>query len=222
MTFCPYCGVRQDVDLRQIHFRDLGADGSRPCPECQTALTTVEFDTTPPAQIERCGTCHGLFFNPGELEFLLEQKTNPFVWIDQAQIDQIGEDFGHHHEIVYRKCPICAERMSHVNFASRSGVILDQCGSHGYWVDGGELRRLLEWWRAGGKHIHQEAEAERARRLHAGMDTAPRKFVESKQEPINDGYHPMPSGPERRPIDGFDVSEGIVAVLCGLFGSLID
>ncbi len=166
VTYCPYCGVRQDVDLRQIHFRDLGSDENLRCPRCTTALGVIEFDSTPPLRVERCGTCLGMFFNPGEMEVLLENNTNPLVWVDNVQLNQIAEDFGHRHEIVYRKCPVCDERMSPHNFGGGSGVILDRCGTHGVWVEGGEIRRLLEWWRAGGKHIHQQNEAERAKRLY--------------------------------------------------------
>lgn len=222
MTFCPYCGVRQDIDLRQIHFRDLGADESLPCPVCETALNVVAFDTEPEVRVERCPTCFGSFFNPGELEFLLEQKTNPFVWIDLQQIEQIATDFGYQHEIIYRKCPMCAERMSHLNFGGSSGAILDQCGTHGLWVEGGELRRLMEWWRAGGKHIHQQAEMKRAGQLRYDHGDAPqRNFLSMSLPPVNDGYSP-PGRPIDEPISGFDVSDRIVAVVSGLLGSLFD
>lgn len=167
MTFCPFCGTRQDIDLRQIHFRDLGNDGSLPCPGCEGTLGVIEFDTDPPIRIERCESCLGHFFNPGELEALLEQKTNPLVWLDRQRLHEISENFGWNHEVVYLQCPMCRERMSHVNFGGESGVILDRCGAHGVWVEGGELRRLLEWWRAGGKHLHQAHEQEKAARLKA-------------------------------------------------------
>lgn len=166
MTFCPFCGVRQDVNLRQIHFRDLGANASFPCPHCVTPLDVIEFDTTPAMQIERCTTCFGMFFNPGELEFLLDAQTNPLVWLDPVQLNQIAADFGHSHDVVYRKCPMCSERMSPLNFGGHSGVILDRCGTHGLWLEGSELRRLTEWWRAGGKLIYQQHEAERVTRFY--------------------------------------------------------
>lgn len=171
MTFCPFCGVRQDVDLRQIHFRDTGENAGRPCPLCTTPLGVIEFDTEPPIIIERCATCLGMFFNPGELEALLDAQTNPLVWLDPGQLNRIAEDFGHQHEIVYRKCPVCAERMSHLNFGGHSGVILDRCGTHGVWLEGSELRRLTEWWRAGGRLIYQQNEAERVKNLYAVRDT---------------------------------------------------
>ena len=168
MTFCPYCGVRQDIDLRQIHYRDLGCDGTMACPSCESsALSVIEFETQPPMRVEHCQTCRGMFFNPGELQALLDQKTNPLVWLDTVQINQIAADYGHNHRVVYRKCPVCSERMSHINFGGRSGVILDRCGTHGLWAEHGELRRLTEWWRAGGKLIFQQDEADKTKRLFA-------------------------------------------------------
>lgn len=184
MNFCPYCGVRQDIDLRQLHFRDLSAEGaSLPCPECQLPLQLIEVATHPPMKIERCVTCFGMFFNPGELEAVLHQQTEAAVRFDSLMLEQISADFGHRHEVIYRKCPMCFERMSHFNFGGRSGVILDRCGTHGLWLDGGELRRLAEWWRAGGKLIHEKYEAERVGRL----------FVETK--PTRSGRHQVE--PER-------------------------
>lgn len=184
MTFCPFCGVRQDVNLRQIRFRDLGVDESLPCPSCATPLDVIEFETEPAIRIERCTTCYGTFFNPGELEALLDAQTNPLVWLDPAQLNQIAEDFGHQHEVVYKRCPMCAERMSHLNFGGRSGVILDRCGTHGVWLEGSELRRLTEWWRAGGKLIYQQNEAERVKKLYATPeDKRPRPGIGGFESP---------------------------------------
>ena len=170
MTFCPFCGVRADVDLRQIHFRDLGEDESMACPQCITPLGVIEFETEPRIRIERCTTCHGMFFNPGEIESLLDAQTNPLVWLDPVQIQQIADDFGHEREIFYQKCPMCAERMSHINFGGHSGVILDRCGTHGIWLEGSKLRRLTEWWRAGGKLIYQQNEADRVKGLYGSLE----------------------------------------------------
>ncbi len=76
MKFCPYCGVRQDIDLRQIHYRDLGSAEALACPSCESALSLIEFDTTPPMRVERCQACHGMFFNPGELQALLPTRSS--------------------------------------------------------------------------------------------------------------------------------------------------
>lgn len=174
MTFCPSCGVRQDVNLRQIHYRDLGTDASLPCPHCAIPLGVIEFDTNPAIRIERCTSCYGTFFNPGELESILEAQTNPLVWLDPAQLQQISADFSAPQEVAYHKCPVCQEFMNRFNFGGRSGVILDRCGQHGVWLEGSELRQLTEWWRAGGKHIHQQYEAQRTKKLFSEAAPTPR------------------------------------------------
>jgi len=164
-SVCPFCGVRNDVDLRGVDFHDLGVDGNLPCPDCQTPLGVIEFQADPKVRVERCPACLGLFFNPGELETILNDNTNSSVWLDKEGLRQVAAEYGFHNEVVYLKCPFCAERMSQINFGGTSGVVLDQCGSHGVWVQSTELRRLMEWWRVGGKLLYQQNEAERAKRL---------------------------------------------------------
>ena len=164
LTICPFCQSRQDVDLAQVHFRNLGHQGNMPCPSCESMLEVIEFESTPPLQIERCASCYGLFFNPGELEALLEAKIDQAVWIDGQRLQEIAQNFAYNHVVEYLKCPMCEERMSHINFGGKSGVIVDRCGAHGVWLQGGELRRLMEWWRAGGKHLHQQNEVEKLER----------------------------------------------------------
>ena len=112
-------------------------------------------------QIERCASCYGLFFNPGELEALLETKVDKAVWVDGQRLQEIAQNYGYNHVVEYLKCPLCEERMSHINFGGKSGVIVNRCGAHGVWLQGGELRHLMEWWRVGGKHLHQKNELEK-------------------------------------------------------------
>jgi Zn-finger nucleic acid-binding protein len=49
--------------------------------------------------------------------------------------------------------------MNRANFSDRSGIIIDVCRGHGTWFDREELRRVVEFIRAGG------VEATRARDL---------------------------------------------------------
>jgi hypothetical protein len=42
-------------------------------------------------------------------------------------------------------------------------VIVDTCREHGIWLDGGELRQLLEWTRAGGQIHHEKTRLEQER-----------------------------------------------------------
>ncbi len=50
--------------------------------------------------------------------------------------------------------------MNRVNFARVSGVILDICKADGVWFDREELRRIVEFIRAGGLETSRERERE--------------------------------------------------------------
>lgn len=148
-----------------------------PCPQCATALSVVEFETEPAIQIERCSTCHGLFFNPGEIETLLEKPSQPLGWLEPTAL---ANEEAHSREVAYQKCPVCAERMSRFNFGKNSSVIADRCGSHGIWLEGDKLRKLADWWHAGGKSIYQNPK-DRAKAFckageRRGSITSPKAF----------------------------------------------
>jgi Zn-finger nucleic acid-binding protein len=209
---CPFCGVRSDVNLRDIPYHDLESRGTLPCPDCQTPLAAIELDTGPNIQIERCPTCFGLFFNPGELEMVLNQSTNPFVRLDRQQLKEIATDYGFHHEVVYLKCPLCAERMSHINFGGSSGVILDLCGTHGVWLQNTELRRLMEWWHAGGKLIYEQNQEEQVRFLSTTTHKKPTPPGLSPAEKTWEGIKPA----------GDSAGTGLVSIIAGLAALLFD
>lgn len=110
--------------------------------------------------VEQCATCHGIFFDPDELEALLDETVATTYQIDYEKLarlsDEVLPDRG---RIRYRKCPVCQAFMNRVSAGARSGVVTDRCRDHGVWLDGGELRRLFEWRRAGGQ-LHHEKVAE--------------------------------------------------------------
>ena len=165
---CAYCGHCQDVDLTQVHFRNVNHPWDMSCPYCATALNTIALDTQSTLEIEQCPACFGLFFNPGELEFLLEVQQESLVWLDQTKLQHIAQEYGAPKNLRYVQCPVCAERMHHHHFGGSSGVFLDQCGSHGLWLESGELQRLREWWRAGGKLLYQQYVTSKIQSAHAG------------------------------------------------------
>lgn len=155
---CDYCGTRNDIDLKGIHyFTTHEIESVRICPRCSIRLTTIDLKVNGKFLIERCDQCLGLFFDPGELEALLEATVSNVFTINRSQLDDINttkrtSDYG----AVYIKCPVCSKIMNRVNFGTKSGVIVDRCKDHGVWLDGGELRHLFEWMKAGGKLLDQE------------------------------------------------------------------
>jgi len=121
-------------------------------------MKTIDLKLNGKFYIERCDQCMGLFFDPGELEVLLKASVKNVFHINRKKLDQINATMATQDQRVrYVKCPECDKVMNRVNFGSRSGVIVDRCSEHGVWLDGGELRHLFEWMKAGGEILDQEA-----------------------------------------------------------------
>jgi Zn-finger nucleic acid-binding protein len=125
-------------------------------------MESIKLKEIPDFTIERCPVCFGLFFDPDELNALLEASVNQVYSINLRKIwemNQIGEQ-GEERTAAYIKCPVCKGLMNRVNFGVRSGVVIDMC-IHGIWLDNGELRKLLEWRKAGGQLYHETVIEER-------------------------------------------------------------
>lgn len=183
---CNYCGSRNDTDLKGVHrYTTHELDSGRTCPRCHLPLQSIDLQLHGKFLIERCEQCLGLFFDPGELEALLQATVTHVYTINRKQLDNLNNALRNsEYGISYIKCPVCATLMNRVNFGARSGVIVDRCPDHGVWLDGGELRQLFEWSKAGGSLFEQERRArqrqekERAERQKTAMATGgdPREF----------------------------------------------
>lgn len=160
-TVCAYCGTRNSVDLKGVHEYTVAVpESERLCPRCGDALQTLNLHTAGTFLLEQCPTCFGLFFDPGELEALLETSVANVFQIDRQRLGALVQALGPR-PVEYGRCPVCRAFMNRVNFGSRSGVVVDRCRNHGVWLDGGELRQLLEWRKAGGQLLHEQLRAER-------------------------------------------------------------
>lgn len=160
---CEYCGNRTDIDLKGIHYNTTHEnEASRICPRCNVTLKTLDLKLEGRFLIDRCDHCLGIFFDPGELEFLLEATVKNISGIDQTGLNAINEKREpNQYPISYIKCPVCGQLMHRVNFGAKSGVIVDRCKEHGIWLDGGELRQLLEWMKLGGRLLEQERQQQK-------------------------------------------------------------
>lgn len=177
---CEYCGSRNDIDLVGINFYTTHElDAARICPRCNIPLQTINLKTGDKFLIERCDACLGLFFDPGELEALLEASVTNVFAVNQTQLESINNSLrSGDYSVTYVKCPVCSQMMNRVNFGAKSGVIVDRCKDHGVWLDGGELRHLMEWMKAGGKLLDQQRREEQKKEQVA---------QERKQLDSNDG-----------------------------------
>jgi len=176
---CQYCGSQNDVDLQGIHeFTVNRPESNRICPDCDIPLQTIDLHIDGKFYMERCTACMGLFFDPGELEALMEKSVSNVFSVDRKRLDTlVREESGSTKKVAYRKCPICRQLMHRINFGHQSGVVIDQCKPHGVWLDSGELKRLLDWKKAGGQLLHEtvrqhrDKERQREERLRVYQQT---------------------------------------------------
>jgi len=160
---CDYCGSRNDVDLTGVHYNTVhSCDTARLCPVCTAPLKTIDLGIAGKFFMERCEECLGLFFDPGELEALLEYSVRNVFEINQSRLELFKLSTQTNSRVAaYVKCPICSKMMNRINFGARSGVVIDRCREHGVWLDAGELRQLCEWMKAGGQLLAKERKEER-------------------------------------------------------------
>jgi Zn-finger nucleic acid-binding protein len=200
LLVCQYCNTRQDVDLAIISRYTVEKPGSdRICPRCHIPLQVVDLRLGGKFYIERCEDCLGLFFDPGELEALLDKTVTHVYEIDRQRLDEIQNvKRACEYPLGYIDCPVCKKLMNRINFGSRSGVIADKCRDHGLWLDGGELRQILEWVKAGGDLYHRQKQLENAR-LELEQE---KKNLQFKQ--IDSNLSAMRREPDQEPED-FDL-----------------
>lgn len=169
---CSYCNTRNDVDLHALQNHcATHSETERICPECNKTMQRIDFNIDGELQIEHCKQCYGLFFDPGEIEILLENSVSNVFDVNFKHLLNINRDRYQRKKIKYVPCPVCQVLMNRVNFGHRSGVVIDHCKKHGVWLDSGELTHLMEWKKAGGqlldKKIGRRPNTQRKRNLES-------------------------------------------------------
>ena len=157
---CAYCGTRNDTDLKGVHrYTVCEPETLRICPRCDIGMQTIDLKLEGKFLIERCPECLGLFFDSGELEALIKASVTNVYDVSRHKINELNKTLRNNdYPATYIKCPVCTKIMNRVNFGAKSGVIIDKCSEHGIWLDGGELRHLLEWVKAGGQILSKQRE----------------------------------------------------------------
>lgn len=166
---CVYCGTVNDVDLRRVSdYTQEAPPVRRNCPDCHESMAVVDISAAKGTRflVERCERCLGLFFDTNELEAVLDAAVAHSYQIDFARLGNL-ETPAPRDAITYRHCPDCGKLMNRVNFGARSGVITDQCRSHGVWLQPGELYRLLDWRKAGGLLYNEAVRKEKEKEAEA-------------------------------------------------------
>jgi Zn-finger nucleic acid-binding protein len=109
------------------------------CPVCAKDALIVEFKGI---ELDYCPVCHGVWFDAGELELLLEAaeletSTGFLTGIQKSREADTAEK--------KRQCPICRRKMNKVYIDEGKKIITDVCHyGHGMWFDGGEVASLVK------------------------------------------------------------------------------
>jgi len=172
-----------DTDLRKLYTASVERSGESPrtCPRCETSLETIRITLGAQFLVDRCLRCLGIFFDPAELETLMETAVHDAEAVDNLRISVLAEEGGQDDwPIAYLPCPVCGSMMNRRAYGARSGVVTDWCKHHGTWLDGGELGKLLTWARAGG--VRKTTQVEERRRHEEALRKERIKAWEPRRE----------------------------------------
>ncbi len=132
--FCVACGVGFSPETPPMAGKEV------PCPACETRM--------PPSSVggiglNECPGCHGLWVAGDQFDALVKRaaraREDRGVTADAPRVTGANPA---RQKLQYRRCPECDQFMLRVNYRRSSGVILDECGGHGTWLDADELEQV--------------------------------------------------------------------------------
>jgi Zn-finger nucleic acid-binding protein len=139
--FCPHCGSKADR-------KDSSAPAAtEQCPRCKTILEAVVVGAS---NVRECPRCEGIWTDTETLRQICADQEKQAAVLGMPTHLPSNEGLDIEKQIRYLPCPVCGDLMNRVNFANFSNVIVDVCREHGTWFDRDELRRIVEFIRAGG------------------------------------------------------------------------
>ena len=108
--------------------------GAMRCPKCRSDMEQVMIGGT---EVDRCYSCHGLWFDAGELGKLRNKEAAAALDIGDIKI---GKE---QNRIEQYRCPRCAGPMNRLVDPAQTHIWFEQCGScRGTFFDAGELTDL--------------------------------------------------------------------------------
>src|SRR5947209_2560949 len=103
------------------------------CPKCNGTMYSVTVESY---EIDRCGTCEGLWFDLREQEHLKEEVADSAHVLDCAPAEK-GKSFNN---IRNYNCPGCGGAMVKLAIPEQPHIQIEQCAvCHGAFFDAGEF-----------------------------------------------------------------------------------
>ncbi|MFH1810831.1 MAG: zf-TFIIB domain-containing protein [Pseudomonadota bacterium] len=162
--FCDQCGET----LRPMS-TEMASATAHDCPRCKVPLFAQTCAQYP---VEVCAECLGMWIVHDVLEQIyhdVPRRLEPALTRDVqvAKPEEMRERLGQN-AAAYIPCPSCGTMMNPVNYARKSGVIVDICRQHGVWFDADELNKILEFFTKGGAR-HDDVMAREKERIQAEL-----------------------------------------------------
>lgn len=195
-TICPCCLARVSDRARYCHYCATpilpeGRAGSRTehsCPACegQHRLHSRSLGQ-PPVSVLECSRCAGLWLSQEAFQVVADRAREAAVALADPPAGRQASGASRpssEGRTLYRRCPVCGERMHRRNHGGKDGAIIDRCKDHGFWFDAEELERILRWVRGGGESRVEERRQAEAR--HAARQvrlTMPDRSAWQQPEP---------------------------------------
>lgn len=144
---CPLCGGHQRETLEALSPR---------CPRCRKPLAVHLADEE---EYNLCPECGGLWLDRGEFRLVTREY-------DVYKKEDVNKEYFREplkDDVEYIPCVRCGKLMNRKNFGKISGVIIDECGSHGVWLDAGEIEKIRHFIADGGLERAQDLEIEKTK-----------------------------------------------------------
>ena len=179
---CPFCGALVDLSAARLTAycpdcltmspegarfcggcgKPLIVEPERPeaaserCPRCAVPMRNRTLDER---RVLECPVCLGMFVSVDTFETLIRKQEDRIgVSAEGARKSVLRAE-----PVTYIKCPECGGVMNRMNYGRISGVIVDYCRNHGYWLDNGELEKIAEFVASGGLKQRYLLEIEEAK-----------------------------------------------------------
>lgn len=157
---CEHCGKEINKSSRTCPFcsgevRDVFDPGLSPlCPRCSISLKTHIKDGE---VYNLCPKCGGMWldrdaFHQATKELDVYKKEDTQRKYFRGPVKD---------PLKYIPCVRCGKLMNRKNFARISGVIIDECRSHGVWLDSGEIEKIRLFIADGGLERAQDKQIEK-------------------------------------------------------------
>src|SRR3990172_4831197 len=144
---CPFCGGDAPEKVTAVR------------PECPRCNAPLGAQTHGGEEYDLCPSCGGLWLDRGEFRLLTSEYD---VYRNEkprgSSLREPARD-----PMEYIPCVRCGKMMNRKHFGRISGVIIDECRSHGVWLDAGEIEKIRHVIADGGLERSQDREIEQVR-----------------------------------------------------------